>query len=79
MGLNFQTCTIINKNVDIDSNVEGATLFEGKDNTLRIKRDFVFVQQFTISFQILQPHRFNCLWILYFSVDCEINREPAIF
>ena len=41
-GLNFQTQTIINANVDHDSN--NAVLFEGKDNTLRIKRDFVFAK-----------------------------------
>lgn len=39
-GLNFQTQTIINANVDHDSN--GKVLFEAKDNVLRIKRDFVF-------------------------------------
>ena len=44
-GLNFQTQTIINYNVDPDS---GKTLFEGVDGeekaVLKIKRDFVFVK-----------------------------------
>ena len=39
-GLNFYTQTIINANVDKDSNDK--VLFEAKDNVLRIKRDFVF-------------------------------------
>lgn len=47
-GLNFQTQTIINSNVDINSskvNGKGADnsyLFKGANNTLRIKRDFTF-------------------------------------
>ena len=40
-GLNFQTQTIINSNLDPDS---GKTLFEVAENALRIKRDFVFAQ-----------------------------------
>ena len=39
-GLNFYTQTIINANVDKDSNDK--VLFEAKDNVLHIKRDFVF-------------------------------------
>lgn len=39
MGLNFQTCTIINANKDVDGNEE---LFKGAGEILRIKRDFVF-------------------------------------
>lgn len=39
-GLNFQTQTIINSNLDPDSN--DAVLFKGADGVLRIKRDFVF-------------------------------------
>lgn len=57
MGLNFQTCTIINKNVDIDSNVKGATLFEGKDNTLRIKRDFVFEKANVLAIRKAEGHK----------------------
>ena len=40
-GLNFQTQTIINSNLDPDSG-KGVKLFEAKDNTLYIKRDFQF-------------------------------------
>lgn len=40
MGLNFQTCTIINSNVDPDSN--DAVLFEADGDVLKIKRDFIF-------------------------------------
>lgn len=44
MGLNFQTCTLINSNLDPDSG-EGVVLFEKKDNgDVRIKRDFHFVK-----------------------------------
>lgn len=39
-GLNFYTQTIINANVDKDSNDK--VLFEAKDDVLHIKRDFVF-------------------------------------
>ena len=54
-GLNFQTQTIINSNLDPDSN--GAVLFnsentkiDGKDkDVLRIKRDFVFVKDNVVS------------------------------
>jgi len=55
MGLNFQTCTIINSKFDVDSNnkvlFEGLTKkvfnketkkYEDVPSTLRIKRDFVF-------------------------------------
>ena len=50
MGLNFQTCTIINSNVDVDS--KGKKLFEaiktkvdGKEvDALKVKRDFLFVK-----------------------------------
>lgn len=50
MGLNFQTCTIINSNVDIDS--KGKVLFEGiktkvdgkEVDALKVKRDFLFVK-----------------------------------
>lgn len=50
MGLNFQTCTIINSNVDLDS--KGKVLFEavktkvdGKEvDALKVKRDFLFVK-----------------------------------
>lgn len=50
MGLNFQTCTIINDNVDLDS--KGAVLFEGVETkvdgkevkALKVKRDFLFVK-----------------------------------
>lgn len=40
-GLNFQTQTIINSNLDPDSG-KGIKLFEAKDDTLYIKRDFQF-------------------------------------
>ena len=40
MGLNFQTCTIINRNSDADS--KGKELFEVSNGVLRIKRDFNF-------------------------------------
>ncbi|MGM9531811.1 hypothetical protein [Intestinibacter sp.] len=54
MGLNFQTCTIINSNLDPDS---GKKLFEkvtekidGVSTTvLRIKRDFVFAKDNIVS------------------------------
>lgn len=50
MGLNFQTCTIINDNVDLDS--KGSVLFEGVETkvdgkevkALKVKRDFLFVK-----------------------------------
>lgn len=50
-GLNFQTQTIINSNLDPDSG-KGAVLFEGKEeevdgvlkSVLKIKRDFLFVK-----------------------------------
>ena len=50
MGLNFQTCTIINSNVDLDS--KGKVLFEGvktkvdgkEVDALKVKRDFLFVK-----------------------------------
>lgn len=50
MGLNFQTCTIINSNVDLDS--KGKVLFEGVNTkvdgkevkALKVKRDFLFVK-----------------------------------
>ena len=50
-GLNFQTQTIINSNLDPDSG-KGVVLFEGKKETvdgvekdvLKIKRDFIFVK-----------------------------------
>lgn len=55
MGFEFQTCTIINSNVDPDSN--NKVLFEavetkvdGKDVTaLKVKRDFLFVKDNIIS------------------------------
>lgn len=40
-GLNFQTQTIINSNLDPDS---GKELFKVAENALRIKRDFVFAK-----------------------------------
>ena len=40
-GLNFQTQTIINSNLDPDSG-KGVKLFEAADGVLRIKRDFDF-------------------------------------
>lgn len=45
-GLNFQTQTIINSNLDPDSMNLGkeVKLFENKENALRIKRDFVFAK-----------------------------------
>lgn len=45
-GLNFQTQTIINSNLDPDSSNAGkeVKLFEVKENALRIKRDFVFAK-----------------------------------
>lgn len=45
-GLNFQTQTIINSNLDPDSMSLGkeVKLFENKENALRIKRDFVFAK-----------------------------------
>lgn len=42
-GLNFQTQTIINSNLDPDSG-KGVVLFEGEENVLKIKRDFLFVK-----------------------------------
>lgn len=46
-NLNFQTATIINSNVDVDS--QGKALFEKTtvdgDDCLRIKRDFVFLKK----------------------------------
>ena len=50
-GLNFQTQTIINSNLDPDSG-KGVVLFEGKKekvdgvekDVLKIKRDFLFVK-----------------------------------
>lgn len=55
MGFEFQTCTIINSNVDPDSN--NKVLFEavetkvdGKDVTaLKVKRDFLFVKDNVVS------------------------------
>lgn len=54
MGLNFQTCTIINSNLDLDSSSASkkAVLFEAKKtkvdgievDALKIKRDFLFVK-----------------------------------
>ena len=46
MGLNFQTQTIINSNLDLDSSKAGkeVALFEVAENALRIKRDFVFAK-----------------------------------
>ena len=45
-GLNFQTQTIINSNLDPDSGNAGkeVKIFEIKENALRIKRDFVFAK-----------------------------------
>lgn len=42
-GLNFQTQTIINSNLDPDSG-KGAKLFEATEDVLRIKRDFNFYE-----------------------------------
>lgn len=45
MGLNFQTCTIINSNIDLDSKKNLFELVEGEnaaDNMLFVKRDFRF-------------------------------------
>lgn len=41
MGLNFQTCTIINSNLDKDSG-KNVKLFEAADDHLFVKRDFHF-------------------------------------
>lgn len=41
-GLNFQTQTIINSNLDPDSHAGSQWLFKGEGDVLRIKRDFVF-------------------------------------
>lgn len=41
-GLNFQTQTIINKNVDPDSHAGSEWLFKGENDVLRVKRDFTF-------------------------------------
>ena len=45
-GLNFQTQTIINSNLDPDSGNKGkeVALFGVSENALRIKRDFVFAK-----------------------------------
>ena len=45
-GLNFQTQTIINSNLDPDSGNAGkeVKLFAVAENALRIKRDFVFAK-----------------------------------
>lgn len=45
-GLNFQTQTIINQNVDLDSKVKDSKLFEAVDNTLKVKRDFTFEKKY---------------------------------
>lgn len=44
MGLNFQTCTIINSNLDPDSGLD-VNLFEGVEDKMIIKRDFVFYSE----------------------------------
>ena len=50
MGLNFQTCTIINSKFDVDSNnkvlFEGVkTKVDGKEvDALKVKRDFLFIK-----------------------------------
>jgi hypothetical protein len=41
-GLNFQTQTIINSNLDPDSHAGSQWLFKGEGEVLRVKRDFVF-------------------------------------
>lgn len=41
-GLNFQTQTIINSNLDPDSHAGSQWLFKGEGKVLRVKRDFVF-------------------------------------
>lgn len=41
-GLNFQTQTIINSNLDPDSHAGSQWLFKGEGDVLRVKRDFVF-------------------------------------
>lgn len=41
-GLNFQTQTIINKNVDESAKGADKTMFKGENGVLRIKRDFTF-------------------------------------
>lgn len=56
MGLNFQTCTIINKNVDIDSNVEGAELFKAEGDVLKIKRDFIFEKANVLAIRKAEGH-----------------------
>lgn len=43
MGLNFQTCTLINSNLDPDSG-EGVVLFEKVGDDIKIKRDFYFIK-----------------------------------
>ena len=58
MGLNFQTCTIINSNVDLDS--KGKVLFEGvktkvdgkEVDALKVKRDFLFVKDYVKSIRM---------------------------
>lgn len=57
MGLNFQTCTIINKNVDVDSNVKENVLFEAKGNTLKIKRDFTFDKANVLAIRKTEGHK----------------------
>lgn len=47
MGLNFQTCTIINSLKDADSN--GKPLLTTEGNALHIKRDFVFDKNYVKS------------------------------
>lgn len=41
-GLNFQTQTIINSNLDPDSHAGSQWLFKGEGKVLKVKRDFVF-------------------------------------
>lgn len=56
MGLNFQTCTIINKKVDIDSNVEGVELFKAEGDVLKIKRDFIFEKANVLAIRKAEGH-----------------------
>lgn len=44
-GLNFQTCTIINSNLDPDSSVKDQELFKMVGDTFMIKRDFRFTKE----------------------------------
>lgn len=67
-GLNFQTQTIINSNLDPDSG-KGVVLFEGKEekvdgvqkDVLKIKRDFLFVKIILIVFVDVRDIQQSCV------------------